>query len=139
MKYREEGIDTKVFQKKRGFSLLEVAVILVGMTVLIVAVFILLQKSRERAFHIIARHDLEAFVAMEKQYFKDHGEYFGQPGDLISNDPGVLSTANLEGFWPSEGVSVMIVSTSPLVVSARHKRTTSRIEYSFATGDYKER
>lgn len=110
----------------------------VGLIAFIICVIIVaavalwvLRAGKRAAYEITAKHDLRKFVDAEEAYYSENEEYLGKEGDIISNDPDNPSTLSLEGFRPSEGVTITIISDDPFIATSKHNKAAAVFEYNF--------
>jgi prepilin-type N-terminal cleavage/methylation domain-containing protein len=124
-----------VFKSDKGFTLIELVVVIVIISILGAIAITILIRSRTMAEEITAKHDLNKFVKTQNTYNLEHGNFIGVAGDVVSGDASVASTFSLEGFTPSPQVVITINSVDPLlVVSATHMNTNTVWQYRQDTG-----
>ena len=58
--------------------------------------------------------------------------------DVISNDPRELSTFTLQGFSPSEGVVIKVISREPFIIFSKHYDVDVGFQYNFELGVIKK-
>lgn len=113
-----------------------VGLIAVGFCLIIVVVVgaLILQAGKRAAYEITAKHDLRMFVEAEESYYAENEEYVGEERDVVSGDPGTPSDFSVEGFAPSPGVVITVVSEDPFIVTSTHAKVKAVFEYSFEEG-----
>jgi hypothetical protein len=117
-----------------GLTVVGLLVSIVCLVVAILIVFWVLGFGKRSAYEISAKHDLTKFVEAEEAYFRETGQYKGSVHSTIANDTGKPSTLSLEGFTPSEGVSVTIISDDPFIAVSEHNKAAAVFEYNFEVG-----
>lgn len=115
-----------------GLTVVGLLVWVICLVVAILIVFWVLGFGKRAAYEISAKHDLSKFIVAEQAYFRANGDYKGTANSVISNDPAKGATFSLEGFTPSEGVSITIISDNPFVAVSRHDKAAAAFEYDFA-------
>lgn len=124
------------FRDNRGFTLIELMVVISIIAILSGIAIAILSSSRKMAQEVTAKHDLNKFVQVQDAYNLEHGSFKGTAGDIISGDPSVPSTLSLTAFRPSPQVVITINSVDPLfTVSATHTTTGTVWHYRHDTGE----
>lgn len=124
-----------------GFTLIELltAVAILGILTAIAVLFLV--GSRETAYEITIKHDLQTFAKVQEGHFADHDTFIGGNGQSVRSD-GVDSDFELKGFAPSKGVCITIISGepenpfdpgNPYIVEGKHDAVKSVFEYNFVT------
>ena len=120
----------------KGFTLIELIVVIAIIAILAAIAVGILSSSRRMAQEVTAKHDLKKFVQAEDAYSLEYGSYKGAAGDIISGDPDVPSTIDLQAFQPSAQVVITINSIAPIfTASATHTATGTVWQYRHDTGE----
>jgi len=117
-----------------GLTVVGLLVWVIFLVLALLIVFWVLGFGRRSAYEISARHDLSKFIVAEEAYFRANRVYKGTADSVISNDPAKGATFSLEGFSPSEGVSITVISDDPFVAVSRHDKAAVVFEYDFELG-----
>jgi len=115
----------------KGATLVRLCAFLLFISIVFITFLIVLQTGKEAAFEVTAKHDLVQFVRAEEIYYGENNVYKGDVGDVISNIPNKPSSFLLEGFAPSKGVSITILSVDPFVAESKHDYGGAVFEYDF--------
>ncbi len=119
-----------------GFTLIELIVVIAIIAILAAIAVGILSSSRRMAQEVTAKHDLKKFVQAEDAYYLEYGSYKGVAGDVISGDPNVPSSIDLQAFRPSAQVVITINSIAPIfTASATHTTTGTVWQYRHDTGE----
>jgi prepilin-type N-terminal cleavage/methylation domain-containing protein len=120
-----------------GFTLLELAVVLMIMATISAIGVILLNNIQRTAYEILAKHDLKEFVTAQDTFFIDNNRFNGNPGQSIRND-GNASDFILPYLKLSTGVVITVISgdpanpyshTDPYIAEATHTKSPKIFEY----------
>jgi prepilin-type N-terminal cleavage/methylation domain-containing protein len=141
---RTGGSARYVAARARGFTLVELMVVIVIIGILSGIAVSGFQVFVARAYKVTLQHDLQTFVKTQQAYLTEHGRYLGTAGNFILGGrplSGSLVAPDFP-FRPSEGVRVDITSGDGQEVkgppsfkaAARHPRTKTYYEYDFLTG-----
>jgi hypothetical protein len=114
----------------KGISVVKLFILLI----VIVCALSVLKSGKQAAYEITAKRDLQAFANAEEAYYSENEEYLGEAGDIFSNNPDKPSTLSLEGFTPSEGIAITIISDDPFVAISKHRKADATFEYNFDEG-----
>ncbi len=134
-------------ERKPVFTPLQLSIVAIVTALIFVGGAIFLKATSGSAFDITARHDLQLFADFQKFHFSMNGTCIGEQGESIRND-GLPSTIDLSDYTLSKGVSITIVAgapedpynmSNPFTMQAKHKRSDTVYEYSFATDKIIER
>jgi prepilin-type N-terminal cleavage/methylation domain-containing protein len=134
---------------KKGFTLVELMIVIVILVVLVTFAVSAYQGIITTAYKVTLQHDLREFVKMQEIYFAYHRQYFGTAGDYIqggSRPSGTLVIPEAS-FVPSEDVRIEITSgngrspAGPPCFKAKvsHVKLDVTYEYDFATRQKIER
>lgn len=104
-----------------GFAVREFLVVLSIICTFSVIGSMGLMEFKKKACNIIVRYDLKKFFEAEQMFYGQHDTYKGSIGDVISNDPKVLSTFVLEGFSPSLNTSIIVTDDDPFTAVGRNE------------------
>lgn len=105
---------------RRGFSLIELLVVMVVIAALAAIVLPRLARSKERAVTAMLMADLRYLATLQEIYWNDHGTYSASPQDL--------------GFAGSDGVVVALSATAQgWTASADHGGTPETCAYFIGT------
>ena len=134
-------------EKKPVFTTRQLSIVAIVTTLVFVGGAIFLKATSDTAYNITARHELQLFADFQKFHHAMNGSCIGDQGESIRND-GLPSTVDLKDYTLSKGVSITIVAGSqeapydtgnPFTMQAKHKRSDTVYEYSFATDKIIER
>lgn len=134
-------------ERKPVFTPVQLSIVAIITALIFVGGAIFLKATSGSAFDITARHDLQLFADFQKFHFSMNGTCIGEQGESIRND-GLPSTIDLSDYSLSQGVSITIVAGAaedpyntgnPFTMQAKHKRSDTVYEYSFATDKIIER
>lgn len=134
-------------ERKPVFTPLQFSIIAIATAVIFVGGALFLRVTSGSAYDISARHDLQLFADFQKFHYTMNGTCLGEQGDSLRND-GLPSTIVIPNYSLSKGVAITIVAGSPenpyddgnpFTMQAKHKRSSTVYEYSFATDKIIER
>ncbi|MDD5711436.1 MAG: prepilin-type N-terminal cleavage/methylation domain-containing protein [Smithellaceae bacterium] len=133
----------------RAFTLIELVIVVLLISILILIAISGFQFLITRAFNVTAEYDLRNFVSSESGYLVDHNCYLGGVGDYIeggANSTGPLVSPDLKTRI-SAGVRIEIVSgdpchpsaSPPYKAEATHSKASVVYVYDFSTHSMSER
>jgi prepilin-type N-terminal cleavage/methylation domain-containing protein len=124
-----------MFRSDRGFTLIELMVVIAIIAILAGIALAVLSNSRRMAQEITAKHDLKKFVIAQNAYHLENESFKGAAGDIFSGDPSV-ATLSLKAFTPSPQVVITLISVDPIFeASATHTNTETVWQYRQDTGE----
>ncbi len=124
-----------MFRSDRGFTLIELMVVIAIIAILAGIALAVLSNSRRMAREITAKHDLKKFVIAQNAYHLENESFKGAAGDIFSGDPSV-ATLSLKAFTPSPQVVITLDSVDPIfIASATHTSTETVWQYRQDTGE----
>jgi prepilin-type N-terminal cleavage/methylation domain-containing protein len=124
-----------MFRSDRGFTLIELMVVIAIIAILAGIALAVLSNSRRMAQEITAKHDLKKFVMAQNAYHLENESFKGAAGDIFSGDPSV-ATLSLKAFTPSPQVVITLISVDPIFeASATHTNTETVWQYRQDTGE----
>jgi len=132
-----------MFRSDRGFTLIELMVVIAIIAILAGIALAVLSNSRRMAQEItakhdlkkFAKHDLKKFVMAQNAYHLENESFKGAAGDIFSGDPSV-ATLSLKAFTPSPQVVITLISVDPIFkASATHTNTETVWQYRQDTGE----
>lgn len=82
-------------RRKRGFTLIEVLLVMVIIAILVSVLVPRWASSRERAFQAAMKSDLRNLATAEESYYYEYAAY-------------TTALSGLNGFRPSQGVSITV-------------------------------
>lgn len=134
---------------KRGFSLIELLVSIIILSMMVGVAIGVFQVLIAKACKITMQHDLRDFVKAQERYRIDHGHYLGTSGDFMEYgrpSSGTLSAKTLS-FIPSDGIRIEIISGSGMKFQSppdfktlvRHVHSDLAYEYNFTLQQTTER
>jgi prepilin-type N-terminal cleavage/methylation domain-containing protein len=118
----------------KGFTLIELLVVILIISILSTIVVLGLMQTKKKACITVARYDLKKFFEAEQTYYGNHDIVKGGIGDVISNDPNVLSTFSLDFFSPSANTVITITDDDPFTVVVRNQGAELTFECNLNTG-----
>ena len=121
-----------------GLTVVGLVIFLLFLGVVCICGLWVLGVGKKGAYEIAAKHDLFEFVEAQQAYYAKYGLYNGDVDDVISNDPRELSTFTLEGFSPSEGVVIKVISREPFIIVSKHYDVDVGFQYNFELGVIKK-
>lgn len=122
-----------------GITIVGLIAFMVCLAIIVMVSLLVLRAGKRAAYEITAKHDLRLFIDTEEAYYAENEEYRGDEGDVISNVPDKASTFSLEGFTPSEGVIITVISANPFIVTSKHVKAKAVFEYNFEERILKKR
>jgi hypothetical protein len=134
-------------ERKPVFTTRQFSIVAIVTTLIFVGGAIFLKATSDTAINITTRHELQLFADFQKFHHSMNGTCIGEQGESLRND-GLPSTIDLNNYTPSKGVSITIVAGAPeapydagnpFTMQAKHKRSDTVYEYSFATDKIIER
>lgn len=138
---------TKYPLPDKGFSAMELTIIIVILCAFFLAAGIVLKVTSKSAYDITAKHDLKAFADYQDFYYKLNNKCLGELGQSLRND-GVPSDLIVENYSISEGICITVIAGSaeepydkdnPFILQAKHEKSDTVFEYNFQTGKLTER
>ena len=123
----------------KGFTAVELLAALIIFSILSTMAVVGVLQYEKKACRVILEYDLKKFFEAEAVFYGEHDTFKGTIGDIISNDPIVLSTFDLETFLPSRNTSITIIKDVPLTVVGRNESIELTYEYSLTSGMIIER
>lgn len=142
-------IDGDGSMEKRGFTLIELVVVVAILVTIITLGYLGLSNYLTKAYNITAKHDLMSFVKAQEVYRATYGRYLGAQGDYMEGGDlptGSLSRDDLK-YAPSKGVRIEIVSGDGAApngpptfrAEASHPSADMIYTYDFSMGETSER
>lgn len=134
-------------ERKPVFTTTQLCIVAIVTTVVFVGGAIFLKVTSASAYNITTHHELQLFADFQKFHYTINGFCVGEQGESLRND-GLASTLEMENYTLSKGVSITVVAGSPedpynegnpFTLQAKHKRSATVYEYSFATDEIIER
>ena len=98
-------------RKENGFTMIELMMVMVIISILAIAAFPLYEASKERAYISEAVATLGAIRGEERTYYTEHGEYLSiAPGNLgnapTDDPPGLGIDCSQNRYWSAEAFEV---------------------------------
>jgi len=109
-------------RKERGFTIIELLIVMVIIAILTSIALISFGDTKEQAFATTMRSDLRNLVASEESFYTNNGTYTDNKG-------------NLADYTESDSVTVTISDATELGYSASAEHTGTEIECMVAYGD----
>lgn len=104
----------------RGFTLLELLVVMAIVSALSAIAVPQFKAYRQRSYDVVARHDLHHIAVAEEAYFLDAEHYLSCAGAACTALPGIVGISN--------GVSIAITaSDQSFTGTATHQRGTGKV------------
>lgn len=109
---RTEPLSKSGLVIKKGFTLVELMIVIVTLGVLAICAISAFQGIIKTAYKVTIQHDLQEFIKMEEIYFTYNRKYFGTAGDYIQGGAHASGTLVIPeaSFVPSEDVRIEITS-----------------------------
>ena len=130
-----------------GFTIIELLVVIGILAILAAIAISVLFSTRQNAYEITARHDLNAFVQIQESYYAENDVFIGTVGQVI-RDPNGSSDFELPTFRASEGVVLTVAGgdpdnpydkSAPYIMESKHRSAPTTYVYNFVTGQYTTR
>ncbi|WP_300668426.1 hypothetical protein [Desulfoluna sp.] len=134
-------------ERKPVLTTAQLCVVAIVTVLVFVGGSIFLKITSGSAYDISTHHDLQLFADFQKFHHAMNGTCLGEQGQVIRND-GIPSTLDLKKYTLSKGVAIFIVAgapedpyneSNPFTMQAKHKKSDTVYEYSFATDTIIER
>jgi hypothetical protein len=123
----------------RGFAVRDFLVVLSVICTFSIIGVMGLMDFKKKACITIVRYDLKKLFEAEQIYYGDYDTFKGSSGDVISNDPAILSTFKLDGFTPSVNTSITITEEDPFTTVGRNEEVEITFTYNLQTNTLIER
>lgn len=122
-------------KKVKGFTLLELMIVVIILAILVIIAIPLYTRAVERGRMAEAYSNLGAIRNAELRYYQEHAEFTGDVGNLDIDDPNITATqgksyfSDVQGTPNSGGYSISATSTT-------FTATANRNDLENPVGDY---
>ena len=135
MKLKQVCIIPRQLRNSNGLTLMGLIASVICLFIVLTVASFLLWKSKNTAYEITVKYDLQNLIEAQRFYLDENNEYMGLKDDFFcSKLESEKFGPTLDYFTPSPSVVITVISEDPFIVWAKHKKSETVFEYNFNNG-----